>query len=449
MSSSFIPPQNPEAERAVLGACIRSQSALTTAMDILKPEDFYLPNNRITYEVLRDMYMSDMPVDILTVANEFKNRGIFDRLGGQSFIKGLADTVAFTANVAYHAQIVYENAVRRKLISVGEDITKLAESYDTPIDKVLEGAQKLIFDVSINKNSNDFRHIRELISPVFVYIEERQRERTDNGIKTLGYSTGFSDMDKLTGGLKPGSLTILAARPSMGKTALALNIAQFGGGASNPSVLIFSLEMPAEQLVMRMLSAQGAVNLAKLTTGELDTSEFASLKEAAKDVSHRNIFINDATQLSAMELLSRARMFKSRHIDLGLIVVDYLQLMTSGQDRAGFSRQQEVSDISRMLKAVARETNCPVLALSQLSREAEKRPDKKPQLSDLRDSGAIEQDADVVMMLFREDYYGENENNELTDSKADVRIAKNRNGSTGVFHLTFKREITRFLNYGG
>ena len=233
----------------------------------------------------------------------------------------------------------------------------------------------------------------------------------------------------------------------MGKTALALNIAQFGGGSNNPPVLIFSVEMPAEQLVQRMLSAESEVDLSKLSRGMFDTSQFDEVRRACDVVAQRNIFIDDSSQLSATEFLARCRRFKNHYPALGLVVVDYLQLMSAGAKRTE-GRQQEVSDISRMLKAAAREINCPVIALSQLSREAEKRPDKKPQLSDLRDSGAIEQDADLVMMLYREDYYSENENNELKDSQADIRIAKNRNGSTGVFHLTFRREITRFFNFG-
>ncbi len=269
----------------------------------------------------------------------------------------------------------------------------------------------------------------------------------ENGRNLAGYRTGYKDLDKILGALQPGSLTIIAARPSMGKTALGLNIAQFGGGNNNASVLVFSLEMPADQLMLRMVSAESEVNLSRISQGLIDSAEFEKVRQAFDTVAKRNIYISDATQLSATELMGKCRRFKNRHPDLALVVVDYLQLMTSGKD-IGLGRQQEVSDISRMLKATAREVNCPVVALSQLSREAEKRPDKKPQLADLRDSGAIEQDADVVMLLFREDYYSDSENNDLRDSKADVRIAKNRNGSTGVIHLTFRREITRFYNFG-
>ena len=446
MNSSFIPPKNLSAERAVLGACINNSEALASIMEVLSPDDFYEANYRITFSVLRDMFMADMPVDLVTLSNEMRNRSIFDRIGGQPFLNGLAEAVTLTSNAGYHAKIVHENSIRRKLAKAGEEITKIASSYDVPLASIFEGAEKLLFEAAQNRNSNDFRHVKEIISPVCASIKEKMQAKDT---QLTGYSTGFDDLDRFTGGLQKGSLTILAARPSMGKTALALSIAQFGGGQANAPVLIFSLEMPAEQLVLRMISAESGVNLSKLCTGMLDTSEYELVKAAAITVARRNIFINETTQLSGQDLLARAKRFKIRHPDLALIVVDYLQLMTSGEQgvRLG-NRQQEVSDISRMLKATAREVNCPVIALSQLSRNAENRPDKKPQLADLRDSGAIEQDADVVMMLFREDYYSENENNELTDSKADVRIAKNRNGSTGVFHLTFRREITRFLNFG-
>lgn len=320
-------------------------------------------------------------------------------------------------------------------------------AYDTnkPVKEVIETAEKLIFQASQNKSSSDFRRISEIISPVIADVEVNFN-RTDS--HNTGYPSGFDDLDSYTGGFQKGSLNIIAARPSMGKTAFAVNIAQFGGEKdSNLPILIFSLEMPAEQLVLRMLSAEARVNLSQLSKGTIDTEAFLNAKRACEFLSDKNIYINDDSNLTAIDFRTKCRSFKTKHPDLALVIVDYLQLMSSGEIRSNDGRQQEVSDISRMLKATARELNCPVIALSQLSRAAEQRTEKKPQLSDLRDSGAIEQDADVVLLLFREDYYSENENNDLQDSKADIRVAKNRNGSTGVFHLVFKREITRFLNY--
>lgn len=310
--------------------------------------------------------------------------------------------------------------------------------------EIIERTEKLLFDAAQNKYSSDFRHVRDIIGPVFVDVEERRRQ---NDNKATGYPTGFADLDAYTGGLQPGSLTIIAARPSMGKTAFAVNIAQFGGGNANRPVLIFSLEMPAEQLVVRMLSAEASVNLSMMNKGTFDTNDYEKVREACDILARQNIFINDDSNLTAIDFRTRCRRFKTKHPDLALIIVDYLQLMSSGDGRND-GRQQEISDISRMLKVAARELKCPVIALSQLSRAVESRNDKKPQLSDLRDSGAIEQDADVVLLMFREDYYSENENNDMQDSKADIRVAKNRNGSTGVFHLIFKREYTRFQNFG-
>ena len=437
-----LPPRSIEAERAVLGACILSKDALGSALEILKPDDFYDPNHKAAFEALTAIYQSDRVVDFVTVSDEFRNRGILDRLGGPAFLSELVGSITITANVVYHAEIVKEYAVRRRLIDAGSKIISLAYNMNKSTREIIETAEKLIFEAAQNKSSSEFRRISEIIRPVIADVEENFR-KTD--VKTTGYPSGFSDLDSYTGGFQQGSLNIIAARPSMGKTAFAVNIAQFGGGDTNFPVLIFSLEMPAEQLVLRMLSAESHVNLSQLNMGTFDTEAFGKVQKSCEILANRNIYINDDSNLTAIDFRTRCRRFKTKHPELSLVIVDYLQLMSSGEGRSD-GRQQEVSDISRMLKATARELNCPVIALSQLSRAAEQRTEKKPQLSDLRDSGAIEQDADVVLLLFREDYYSENENNNLQDSKADIRIAKNRNGSTGVFHLIFRREITRFLN---
>ena len=437
-------PGSTEAERAVIGSCLLSVDALETSLEVLKPDDFYNNSLRIIFSVMSEMYSAGKPVDYITITEELERKETLDRVGGQNFIDELVSGVSFTGNVGHYAGIVRDRSVRRKIISAGDRIAILAFSYDKEVPEILEEAEKLLFDAGQNRSSSEFRHIREIISPVFKNIEERMR---DTGSRLTGYPTGFADMDKFTGGLQPGSLNIIAARPSMGKTALAMNIAQFGGGRSNAPVLIFSVEMPAEQIVQRMISAESGVDLSMLSRGLFDSEGFEKIRMACDTVAQRNIFINDSTTLSAMDFLGRCRRFKNRHPDLALVVVDYLQLMSSGEKRSE-GRQQEVSDISRMLKATAREVECPVIALSQLSRQAENRSDKKPQLADLRDSGAVEQDADTVMMMFREDYYTDNENNDLKDSVAEIRVAKNRNGSTGVFNLTFKREITRFYNHG-
>lgn len=438
-------PNNPEAERAVLGACMLSKEALGNVIEILKAEDFFDANNKIAFDILSTMYTADKPIDFVTISAEFRAQGVYDRLGGQPFLAELMDDISVLANVTYHAGIVREHSIRRKLIEAGNRIITLAYQNDRSTTEIISEIEKLIFDASQNKSSSEVRHVRDIIAPVFVNVEERHKR---NDTSTAGYPTGFSDLDAYTGGLQPGSLNIIAARPSMGKTAFAMNIAQFGGTEANVPVLIFSVEMPAEQIVFRMLAAEGRVDLSQLNTGTFDAKTFETVREACDVLAKREIYIDDDSMLTAIDFRTRCRRFKTKHPDLGLIIVDYLQLMNSGTYNPNNGRQQEVAEISRMLKAVARELKCPVLALSQLSRAAEQRVEKKPQLSDLRDSGAIEQDADVVILLFREDYYGDNEQNEEQDSKADIRIAKNRNGSTGTFHLIFKREITRFLNYG-
>ena len=438
-------PNNPEAERAVLGASMLSKEALGNVIEILKPEDFFDVNNKIAYEILISMYMADKPIDFVTISEEFNARGVFDRLGGQPFLAELMNDVSVMANVTWHAGIVREHSIRRKLIEAGNRIITLAYQNDKATSEIIAEIEKLIFDASQNKTSSEFRHVKDIISPVFVNVEERLNRK---GTHESGYPTGFADLDAYTGGFQPGSLNIIAARPSMGKTAFAMNIAQFGGTNENTPVLVFSLEMPAEQLVLRMLAAESQVNLSELNTGTFDTNSFGDVRRACDVLAKREIYISDDSMLTALDFRTRCRRFKTKHPELGIIIVDYLQLMSSGTPNINNGRQQEVAEISRMLKAVARELNCPVVALSQLSRAAEQRTEKKPQLSDLRDSGAIEQDADVVILLFREDYYSDSEQSDEQDSKADIRIAKNRNGSTGTFHLTFKREFTRFMNYG-
>ncbi len=439
-----VPPNSPEAERAVIGACLVSREALGTAIEILRPDDFYSTNCRDIYETLSAMYLADKPADIVTVSEELQARGIFGRLGGQPFLAELTGGVATTSNIETHAGIVRNYAVRRRLRDAGRRIAELSGQADKDINSIISEAERLIYEASQNRSSDEFRHVRDVIGPVFAGAEERMHR---NGTQSTGYPTGFADLDAYTGGLQPGSLTIIAARPSMGKTAFAVNIAQFGGGKANLPVLIFSLEMPAEQLVLRMLASEAEVDLSALNAGTFDTHDFEKVRYACDTLAKRNIFISDASELTAMDFRTRCRRFKTRNHDLGLVIVDYLQLMSSGEGRQE-GRQQEVSDISRMLKAAARELDCPVIALSQLSRAVEARTEKKPQLSDLRDSGAIEQDADVVLLMYRKDYYSDNENNDIANSEADIRIAKNRNGSTGMFHLVFQREYTRFRNKG-
>lgn len=432
-----------DAERAVLGACLISAEAFVTSLEILKPEDFYESLNGKLFGVMSEMYAANKPVDLITICDELKARNLYEPIGGQAFLAEVMCRVTTTATTRNHAEIVKGYALRRRLITAGGNITHIAQNPSLEPSEIIAEAEKEILNASQNMELSSPVSVGELSPSLLSKIDDI---RSSGGRKITGYSSGFKDLDKILSGFQPGSLNIIAARPSMGKTALALNIAQFGG-VEDSCVLLFSLEMSAEQLMHRMYSAESGVSLASIMEGRMTDEDYYSLTEAAERLSSRKIYINDSSELSAMEFRTKCRRFKTRHPELALIVVDYLQLMHTERKRNDNS-QQETADISRMLKAVAIELECPVIALSQLSREVERRTEKKPQLSDLRDSGAIEQDADTVILLYREDYYDENKLYNNPDSKAELRVAKNRNGRTGICHLTFQREYTRFVNYG-
>lgn len=431
-----------DAEYAVLGECIISANALGTAMELLKPEDFYQPLNGKLFGLMIEMYAANKPIDLITVSDEMKAHDLYEPIGGMPFLAQIMKRVTTTLLIYRHAEIVRDYALRRRMITAGQNIARIAQKLEYDPSEIVSEAEAEILKASQNTESSSPVSLEELSPAVLKNIDEI---RTGGTVK--GYLSGFKDLDSVLAGFRPGSLNIIAARPSMGKTALALNIAQFGGVRdSNPCVLLFSLEMSAEQLMQRMYAAESGVSLSSITEGRMTDDDYYSLTEASERLSKRRIFINDSSELSAVDFRTKCRRFKTRHSDLALIVVDYLQLMHTERNRND-NRQQETADISRMLKAVAIELECPVIALSQLSREVERRTEKKPQLSDLRDSGAIEQDADTVILLYREDYYDENKLYNNPDSKAELRIAKNRNGRTGLCALTFQREYTRFVNY--
>ncbi|MDR2180369.1 MAG: replicative DNA helicase [Synergistaceae bacterium] len=436
-----VAPQNVGAERAVLGACLLEQEALGNAVENLTPEDFYDLNHRAAFEVMVDMFAANHPVEMVTFSEELMKRSLFEKLGGQPFFASLVAEVPTTANVEFHASIVKEKSIRRRLIEAGNQIVRLGYAADIENAMALDEAERAVFEITQNNNKVDFRPVRDILGGTFAKIEEQYRR---SGAKVSGFGSGFADLDALTGGFQPGSLNIIAARPSMGKTALALNVAQFGGGQARDAVLIFSLEMSSDQLVQRMLGSEAQVNVHAMRTGVMGKSEWDDLMSAAGRLAKAPIYIDDSSMLTTMDFRSRCRRFKARYSNLGLVVVDYLQLMSFG-GRNTDNKQQEVAEISRMLKGVARELQCPVVALSQLSRAVEQRTEKKPMLSDLRDSGAIEQDADTVLLLYRPDYY-EGAVNPDMDSEAFLSLAKNRNGPTNEIRLIFKREITRFFN---
>ncbi|MEG1641755.1 MAG: replicative DNA helicase [Synergistaceae bacterium] len=435
-----IPPYNLEAERSVLGACLLEKEALTSVVEGLTPDDFYDPRHKMAFEVILGMSEKNSPVDSLTFREELAKKNLEEKIGGLSFIAALMDAVTTTANVDYHVQIVRDKSIHRNLISVGTDISRLGFSEDLDVGEILETAQQKVFEVARSGGrSENMRDAREVIKAAMNEIEMKLAQ----GIDITGVPTGFKDFDKISGGLQGGGLYILAARPSMGKTALAINIATHAAIRENIPVLVFSLEMSAEQIAQRMLSAEAEVNLRQMfEAGKAQRAQWESLGEAGDKISVCPIHIDDSSQLTTLDLRGRCRrFFAKQESKKGLVVLDYLQLMNIA--RKSESRQQEVSEISRALKGVAREFKVPVLALSQLSREVEKRTgsNKRPQLSDLRDSGAIEQDADMVIFLYRDAYYAQEE---VNDSTAEVIIAKNRNGATGKINLVFFKEYAKF-----
>ena len=434
-----IPPHNLEAERAVLGASLLDKDGLLLVTETLQAEDFYDLRHRRAFNIMVDLAQKDRPVDPLTFMEEAGRKGLLDELGGQPFLAELVDSVTTVANAEYHVSIVKDKSVHRRLIQVGSDIVRLGYAEDRDVDEILDEAERAVFEISQRGGKNLFRHVGEVLGPTFRQIEIQFQA----GEAVTGVSTGFADFDRLTGGLQPGSLNIVAARPSMGKTALALNIAQYASVRKKVPVLVFSLEMGAEQLVQRLLGSEARINIHDLRTGTFHENAWESLAEAAGVLAQAPLYIDDSSVLSTLELRARCRRFKALYPELGLIVVDYLQLMS--MPRRLESKQQEVAEISRALKAVARELEVPVVALSQLSRAVESRNDKRPMLSDLRDSGAIEQDADLVVLLYRGGYYNATSVEE-TDNAAEIIIAKHRNGPTGVVHLVFLREFARFVN---
>lgn len=442
-------PRNDEAERAVIGACLLSKEVLARVHEMLRVEDFYDVSNRMAYEICVSMYKTGQSIDFVTFQTEAEKRGEYDRIGGQPYVAEVMSGDFVLSHAMEYAEIVREVSLHRRIIEAGYKISRLGYKAELGGGELMERMEKIVLEVSAEKDTTGPVAIQTTLPLLFSEIAELMSGRKKN----VCYMSKLIDLDRILGGFQPGSLNIIAARPSMGKTALALNIAQFGSGTEQTgSILFFSLEMSSKQLLRRMLSAQtlengDGVEVSAISSGTLSDMEAYALEKALESLQERKIHINDTSELSAVDFRSKSRLFKMRYPDLSLIVVDYLQLMSSGS-RRNENRQNEVAEISRVLKSVAVELNCPVIALSQLSRETERRIEKKPQLSDLRDSGAIEQDADTVIMLYREDYYGDQENNDAQDSKAEVKVAKNRNGGTGKCHLLFRRNFTRFVNYG-
>lgn len=432
-----IPPHSLEAEQSVLGAMLLDKEAVAAAAEVLRGEDFYSDAHKEIFEAILDIYDNGTPVDLVTLAEALRQRGTLEAVGGGTYISDLSMSVPSTANVGYYIKIVEEKAILRRLISASNDIIKESYEASEDLDIIIDHAEKKIFDISQRKNNRAFEPIKTILLDTYSKIEEL----TKNKGKIVGVPTGFRDFDMRTSGLNPSDFILIAARPSMGKTSFAINIAQNAAIQSNVPVAIFSLEMSRDQLAQRMLSSEANIELQKIRSGDLSEEDWIKLVHAATPLSQAPIFIDDTPGISVMEVRSKARRLKMEH-GLGLLVIDYLQLM-SGRGRTE-SRQQEVSEISRSLKALARELDVPVVALSQLSRGPEARQDHRPMLSDLRESGAIEQDADVVVFLYRDEYY--NPDSEKKNI-AEAIIAKQRNGPTGTIELVWLGQFTKFASY--
>ncbi|MBA3825838.1 MAG: replicative DNA helicase [Ktedonobacterales bacterium] len=432
-----LPPQNIEAEAAVLGSILIDPQALPAVAEILRPADFYRDAHRLLYTAALDLYGRGEPADIVTLTDEIERRGKLEGVGGADYVTTLVNVVPTSANVEYYAHIVERTSILRKLIHVAGQIAAIAYSEDDAT-VALDKAEQLIFAISQNVQRTDFDHIRDILADYFDKLEHLHTHRGD----IIGVPSGFTDLDKMTGGMQRSDLVILAARPSVGKTAFALSLAHNAAVKHGASAAIFSLEMSKEQLVQRLLSMDAGVDQQRLRTGYISDAddEWTRISMSIGRLSESNIYIDDTAGITLIEMRSKARRLMAEH-GFDMLVVDYLQLMQGTGSKGDGNRQQEISEISRGLKGLARELNVPVLALSQLSRAVESRQSKVPMLSDLRESGSLEQDADIVMFIYRDDVY-----NPETDRPniADIIVAKHRNGPIGTVSLYFVKNQTRF-----
>ena len=431
-----LPPQNLEAEISLLGSILIDKDAIIRVADTIRPDDFYADRNAVIFSAILDLYEKRMPLDLLTLSNRLREVGELDKVGGSAYLADLTSSVPTAAHVVHYADIVSHKATLRRLISVAGNIGELGYDENTEIEKLLDKAESLVFDVSQKNLKENFIAVRQVLDESF----ERLNEMHSNQGQLRGIPTGFRDLDKLLAGLQNSDLFILAARPSMGKTTLVMNIAHHIAAREGVPVGFFSLEVSKEQLIDQLLSIESGIDSWRLRTGALEEQDFAKLDDAMGSLSEAPLYIDDSATINVMEMRTKVRRLQAEH-GLGLVIVDYLQ-MISGGFRSGEGRQQEVSEISRGLKGLARELNVPVIALSQLSRAVESRDDKRPMLSDLRDSGSIEQDADVVGFIFRPSYYDKEADPNLTE----ILIRKHRNGPTGDIDLFYDAEKRRFTD---
>ncbi len=446
-SESLLPPQAQEVEESVLGGMLIEQEAAHVCLQLLQVDDFYNPANRMIFQTLQELYEKDKPFDLVTVENQLRDKEWLERIGGAGYLAQLTRNVSSAANIEYHAHILIEKGIKRKLITTCNEMMRNAYDATTDPYELLDNAEQRIFELANTRANLDTKPLKTVMKDTLEYLENIRGK--DSGI--TGVPSGL-DLDKQTAGWQPGDLIVVAARPSMGKTAFTLsmasNTALYPDEEKRTGVAIFSLEMSDQSLVQRFLTMEARVSAQKTRTGSLDDDEFKHLIHAAGRLHEAEIFVDDTPGLSIMELRSKCRRLKNEH-NIGLVMVDYLQLMTAPRDDRSHSREQEIANISRGLKALAKELNVPVIALSQLSRAVETRGgDKRPQLSDLRESGSIEQDADVVCFLYRPEYYGitTDEMGNSTENIAEVIIGKQRNGPTGTIKLNFIEKYARFDN---
>ena len=435
--ASRVPPQNIEAEQAVLGSILLKSDVFGTVLETLKPQDFYKEGHRLIYSAMIDLFDQNEPQDLLTVSNLLNNTNKMEQIGGPMYLASLTSLVPVTANIGSYSKIIREKAVLRKLIEVNTDIAARCYEEQNDIDILVDQAEQAIFDIAGSKGEKIFTHIKRIVPKAFEVVEQLYKRKE----LITGVPTGYTEIDKMTAGLQGSDLIIVAARPSMGKTSFAMNIAQHAALVEKTGVAVFSLEMSKEQLVMRLMSSVGHIDSQRIRTGKLRSEDWPKLTRAVGMLSEAPIFIDDTPAISVLEMRAKVRRLASQY-DIGLIIVDYLQLM---RGRNTENRTQEISDISRSLKALAKEHNVPVIALSQLNRGLESRTDKRPMMADLRESGAIEQDADVICFIYRDEVYNKSEDNPERGI-AEIIIGKQRNGPTGVSRLTFIKEYTMFEN---
>lgn len=431
-----VPPHSSEAEQTVLASALIDHIAVEKIVNLLNADDFYFEANKEIFDSIKQVHIQNIPVDVVTLFEELKKRGKVDYIGGYEYLVKLTENIITSKNVEAYCNIIREKATLRRLISASSEIIEKGYRENDDVQKIIELAESRIFSISQNRSINSFSEIKDVLMDVFNTLEERAMNKGS----ITGLTTGYDDLDRMTSGLQKSDLILLAARPSMGKTALALNITM-NAVKTGASVALFSLEMSKEQYVQRIISMESMVDSSKLRTGNLDDDDWTRLIATMSTISNYNIFIDDTAAISVFELMSKCRRLKIEK-GLDLIVIDYLQLMSDGTNSS--NRQQEISNISRGLKALAREMDCPVMALSQLSRAPELRQDHRPIMSDLRESGAIEQDADIVLMLYRDEYYFKEESEKK--GITDVIIAKQRNGPVGTVELAWIGQYTKFGN---